>query len=522
MFQLKNSEFTAKQIIESYFFIVDRDRHKAPFVFNNIQNTLFESMTHRTLVLKYRKGGISSQVLALWDCACIFEDNARAVVISHEKEATKRLLDRVYYYNDNLVVKPKIDRASADEIHFPETNSSFYIGTAGSRAFGRGDDITHLHISEFDWWEHTEMLTGLLEACTADAWVVIETTANGFNSKYHKLWQKAVSGQSEFKPVFFGWNLAEECKKNIETQDFVLSDEERKLKAAYKLSDEQINWRRWKLRTMDKPELFPQEFPINDVEAFMASGRQFFDGARLKLYLDNCTEPIARGELKKTLDRVEFVPNNTGSLKIYKKPIPGRAYVIGGDVAEGIEEDRSCATVYDPVDNEVVATLQQDIDPSSFGRELAKLGQFYNWALIACEVNNHGLTSLTVLKEQECYPLIYYRKTVDKATNEETSQIGWKTTETTRPLLLDKFDKAIREGLAGIRSKDTISECISFIINKNGKPEHVSGGHDDFVFSTAIAYYIAPMAKQFIKEKDVVKTPEYQNTTRWQKLRRDR
>jgi hypothetical protein len=160
MFQLKNSEYTAKQYIENFYYIVDRERKKRPFIFNNIQNKLFEEMERRTLVLKYRKGGISSQILAMFDVACILEDNTRAVVISHEKSSTKRLLDRVYYYHEHLALPPNVDKSSSEEISFPETRSSFYIGTAGSRAFGRGDDITHLHISEFDWWEHTDRYMG--------------------------------------------------------------------------------------------------------------------------------------------------------------------------------------------------------------------------------------------------------------------------------------------------------------------------------------------------------------------------
>ena len=489
MFKLKN-EFNAKQYIENFFYIVDRDRNKIPFIFNKIQDKLFEKMGRRTLVLKYRKGGISSEILALWDCACMLEDNTRAVVISHEKEATQRLLDRVYFYNDNLAIKPNVDRESVNEIRYKDTRSSFYIGTAGSKSFGRGDDITHLHISEFDWWENTDMLTGLLEACVPGAWVVIETTANGFNSQFHKLWKLAKNNKNDWLPLFLGWNESEDCRSEILETGFKLTDDEDKLKLAYNLDDNQIEWRRQKLRSMDRPELLPQEFPINDVEAFMFSGRNFFPADRLKLYLDNCVEPLEVGELKKTLDRIEFLQNPKGSLSVYKKPDYEKVYVIGADSAEGLGQDFSCASVYCPEDDEVVATFKADIEPSEFGRELAKLGQYYGWALIAAEVNNHGLTTLITLKDGEKYPNIYYRESVDKATNTTSQKIGWKTTETTRPLLLDKLDKAIRDGLISVKSKDIVEQLMSFIIDRNGKAQAVSGGHDDFVFSTAIAYFV--------------------------------
>jgi len=145
---LKNAEkFSDKDYIETCFSIVDKNSNRVPFLYNNIQKLIEQNMGQRTIIVKSRKLGCSSLILAKFTVASLIRDNTKAVVISHERKATQRLLDRVYYYLDNLLaVKPKLDRASAEEIKFVETNSSYWIGTAGSKAFGRGDDITHLHI----------------------------------------------------------------------------------------------------------------------------------------------------------------------------------------------------------------------------------------------------------------------------------------------------------------------------------------------------------------------------------------
>jgi hypothetical protein len=504
MFELRDKKFTARQYIENYLWIVDKKRKKVPFVLNNIQNLLFEHQTHRDLVLKPRKPGVSSFILAEWLIACILEDNTQAVVISHEKGATQKLLARVYYYLDTMAIRPKTSRESANEISFPETKSSFYIGTAGSKAFGRGSDITHLHVSEFDWWENADMLTGVLEACVPDAHIVVETTANGFGSQFHKLWQASRNNQSEFKCHFFGWYDDEENTRPLE-KPLVLTKEEKDLKKAYNLTDERINWRRWKLRTMAKPELFPQEFPANETEAFLFSGRMFFNTERLRVYEANCIEAIDHGELAKRNDKVEFLPSESGSLRIYERPKPGHHYVIGGDVAEGLGQDFSTATVIDKSTGNTVATMKQDVDPSTWGYELAKLGQFYNWAFMAVESNNHGLTSLTVLKDTWKYPnnLIYYSRTIDKATNQETDRIGFRTNDATRPLILDNLYNQIIEGTIGIKAKEIISEMMSFVINKNGKAEAQPGGNDDFVMSTAIGYYVRPFARMMVAPVEV-------------------
>ena len=494
MFELKNNKYTAKEYIENFFYIVNKDRERVPFLFNNVQNKLYDRFTPWNLILKGRKPGVSSQILALWLTACMFDENTRAVVISHEKEATKRLLARVYYYIHNLAVPPSLEKESENGMRFTDTNSSFWIGTAGARAFGRGDDITHLHISEYDWWNNTDMLTGVLEACVPQAYVAIETTGNGFNSPFHQLWRRAKNKQSSHTPHFFGWNDAETNIKPVTDKNFVLTTEETQLKKTYNLTDEQINWKRWKLRTMDKPELFPQEYPINDIEAFLFSGRSYFNTERLKLYLGNVEEPERVGYLKRLPGgELEFIPDSKGPLKIWKLPQPGKMYVMGADVAEGVGEDFSDAVVMDVDTVGIVATLKCDIPPSNFGRELAKVGEHFNNAYIACEVNNHGLTSLTVLKEQEKYTNLHYRLTVDKATNKETQQIGWKTTQITRPLLLDNLDRMIRAGSMAIPSKDVIEELMSFIIDKNGDSHAQAGGNDDFVFATGICLYVFPI-----------------------------
>jgi hypothetical protein len=76
------------------------------------------------------------------------------------------MLARVHYYLENLRgPKAVIKNSSKNELTFPKTNSMFYIGTAGSRKFGRGDMITDLHCSEVAYWEDPKsLITGLFQA----------------------------------------------------------------------------------------------------------------------------------------------------------------------------------------------------------------------------------------------------------------------------------------------------------------------------------------------------------------------
>jgi hypothetical protein len=304
----------------------------------------------------------------------------------------------------------------------------------------------------------------------------------------HQIWQGSKMGINSWKPHFFAWWKHKEYAIPIPKDEvFLYTDEEYKLSKLYNLTAPQLKWRRVKMLSMDKPELFPQEYPSNDIEAFMFSGRNRFSPERLKIYYANCKEPKAVGNFKRVFDKLYFSPNEKGIVKIYEQPQKNLPYVIGADCAEGVHKDFSAAVVLDGKNKNVVATLHGDLVPTEFGRELSKLGQYYNKALQTVEVNNHGLTTLMHLKEDEEYPNIYYRTSLDKAANKKVTAIGWKTTESSKKFMLDALDKEIRDGTIGIPSREIIEECMSYILTSEGKAQAQKGGHDDFVVATAIA-----------------------------------
>src|SRR3990167_9391476 len=95
-----------KEFIEEELSIINKKSVQVPFVQNFIQNKL-DSVREQLkregkpiwiLVLKARQEGVSAKVEADWLTDCLKEDNLNCVVISHEKESTKRLLRRVHYY----------------------------------------------------------------------------------------------------------------------------------------------------------------------------------------------------------------------------------------------------------------------------------------------------------------------------------------------------------------------------------------------------------------------------------------
>jgi hypothetical protein len=107
---------------------------------------------------------------------------------------------------------------------------------------------------------------------------------------------------------------------------------------------------------------------------------------------------------------------------------------------------------------------------------------------MAVEVNNHGLTTLTVLK-QKLYPCIYFRPTkLEMAMEVYADKMGWKTNKLTRPLLIDEFSQAIRDGLMTIHSKVLLDEMTTFVYDANNDMVPQPGFHDDTIFAAGIGY----------------------------------
>ena len=348
-----------------------------------------------------------------------------------------------------------------------------------------------------------------------DTEVIIESTANGIGNEFHHLWQRAMSGASEWIPFFFGWWEHPEYVLDIENPgafESSLTDYERDIRQQYNLTNRQLAWRRWKIANelSGDEELFKQEFPGNPEEAFLTSGRPRFDHkalARMPLMRDCMEGGLELLELGGGHKKLTFVNRQRGELVIFRPPQPHREYVIGGDVAEGIDVDAvggkssgtpnpdyCVAQVVDRDSGEQVARMRARFTPGEFGRQLYMLGAYYHWAQIVVEANGPGLACIDSLCAEQLsgtpgYPknLLYHRiEQTDQDPNLRSDRVGYKTTPVTRPQLINLIDEATRTLAYTIHDPITLSEFMTFVIKANGRAEHQTRCHDDCVISSGL------------------------------------
>jgi hypothetical protein len=337
-----------------------------------------------------------------------------------------------------------------------QKNSTFYIGAAGSKSFGRGDTLTNLHLSEFAFYPDSEkLLASVLQAVVPGGRVVIESTANGSNY-FKDFWDKTKRNETGFTGHFFG-------------NDFY--------------SQEFLSQKRQELGD----DLFHQEYPQTDIQSFILSGDCFFDKKKLSHYLEQVKQPIDIGK--------DF----SYPIRWYREPINQEQFILTADPAEGGDY---CALVLLSKDRgDIVAEAAFRADSTILGSLCNDVGRFVFektgfYPTIGIEKNT-GTASLYVLRELN-YPRLYQMPgNLVSVEDKRASNYGWSTNSQTRPKMLDDLALAIREESIHIYSKPIIDQLFSFIRHpKTGRPEAASGGHDDLVMSLAIAWQLYQLVPQ--------------------------
>jgi len=497
-----------KDVIQGQFKIVNKDSQNVAFQLNPVQEKFLQEMTGRDIILKARQEGFSSLILALFTLDFLFKPNSRSVCISHEAGATVKLLDKVKHYIEPLGLEMKYN--SRNEMYNDKINSIFYIGTARATAFGRGDTINNLHASECAFYDHAdELMTGLLQSVPKDGRVFLETTANGMGNFFHREWQKSVNNESSFTPHFFSWK-EDPGYRLTNIDNWKPSAEERQYMLDFGLDIEQMLWRKQKMKEFKNEDAFNQEYPITSDVAFISSGNPTFDMHSLDFFMKNKKQPIRCGNLvgtktHLTLDETPLKSDGTttGFLKIWEMPNDRESYVIGADVAE--VHDFSVAQVLNARTMEQVAVWHGRIPADSFGKELERLGYFYNTALLGVERNNQGIATLVALN-QLYYPMLFFREDVNDVGESNASKLGWETNSKTRPIMITDLGMYIRNRDIKINDEFTIKECMTFAKNIRGKDEAQPGCFDDRVMSLAICCQMYRRGTGGSKRNGIVET----------------
>ena len=511
----------------NWVYIIDMDRNKSLFRFNETQERYHREKTRDDIILKSRKQGISTYkvVECLWRLT--FNPYKFGLVLAHELSSTLYLYHMFETAFDGLpdFLKPAVkSRSKENGVVFSQTpfgeelDCTYQIGTAGNYRFGRGATLDFVHLSEYAFYENpSEIMLSVGGARRRDneSEESIESTANGLND-YNTKWKLAASGESVYKPHFFGWTDDPTCvAKPWAGMMENLSDEDKRYFAD--CTPEQVAFY---LTQRDKrsygADKARQEYPKTPLEAFVISTNTVFD---VEVLIRVETEILERQRAMKEKGN-NFVEESreSGHILIYKKPKHKWRYVLGADCSKGGKAgNSSCAMILDNSTGEQVAEMFGKWAPEIFAIKLNEIGREYNNALIAVEKERFGTAVLERLVTVHDYPNLFYDHKFDKQTQGYIRELGWTPTIRTKSYVITNLQDCLRNNLITPNSINFLDECKTYVHIANSKRMGAEGGSnldgsprsDDRVMAMSVTAYA------FIQNPWVPKASEVQAFNSW-------
>lgn len=505
--------------------IQDRDSHvMVPLAVNAPQQQVRDSIIAaeregrpaRTIVLKARRMGISTVVQGTFvHRACTRAGfKGRTIADDHDKASSLHGMSETMYEELPNQLKPAKESTRTGRLLSLANKSSLKTETAKDANAGRASSSGALHASEFGFWDYPEKtLIAMLQTVpdVVGSIVVVESTANGVGNAFHREWLRATEGSSPYTPIFFPWMAdAGYFRPSTLEQLEELDDEEHDLLENLGVSPGQLAWRRHKLNQdlMGDIDLFHQEYPATPEEAFLSTGRPYFDRQSMARFRPG--DPLGRFSIEGHFVRgkkseKKAVRDDKGNLWVYELPEKDTRYVMFIDPAGVVGESRAkhFAGSEDPSDYTVMWVLNAKtmktaavwhgrMDLGLAGLEAAKLGVIYNKAVICPETTGgYGMVIVEKLREIGYSP-IHRDRMRNQYDRHRVETYGFSTTTATRPLMLETLRDVMRETPSHLRHAPLKGEMQSFVIGQNQIPSAAPGCHDDLVMAAAGAYVISP------------------------------
>lgn len=544
-------------------FILNRPQRKMVELFERMRAN---GRPIRVICLKARQWGGStcSQLYMAW-LQLTASTGLNSLIIAHQRSATdeiKDMFDRLMqHYPSKLLCEEDCEPTgkenklspvgrSGSAFRLESRNCKIKIGTAERPDSCRGGDYNLVHLSEVGVWKKTlgkqpedivrSACSGILLAPMT--MIVYESTANGTGNFFHREYESARSGESQFSPLFVAWHEIEQyavplsdeearqlAKTLIERRDAASARNEREEPGKYLwwlwqqgVTLEAIKWyigERAKFRDHGQ---MASEYPSDDVEAFAHSGARVFDRYCVERLRKTCTLPRYRGEIygkedsgAATLENLEFVETAAGELCVWQKPesedeeIVTDRYLVVVDIGGRSDKaDWSVIAVFDrlfmseggrPV---IAAQWRGHIDIDILAWKAARIAAYYNNALLVIESNTlethdreryvDGDQSLFILNQiREVYPNLYARKrSEDDIRAGIPTKYGFHTNVCTKPMIISSLIRIVRDALYVERCREATDELTQYERRQNGSYGAISGCHDDILMTRAIGLHI--------------------------------
>ena len=427
-----------------YVKIISLDKGLVPFDLYPYQEEMFKHFNNNrfSIVLACRQSGksISSVVYILW--YAIFHPEKTIAILANKGATAREMLSRVTLALENLpfFLQPGCRALNKGSIEF--SNNSRIIASATSGSSIRGMSVNLLFLDEFAFVERAnEFYTSTYPVVSAgkDTKVIITSTANGIGNTFHKIWEGAIQGTSEYRAFTVNW------------WDVPGRDE------------------KWKNETIANTSQlqFDQEF-----------GNTFFGTG------DTLVNAETLLSLRATNPKEYY---EGGNLLIYDRPQKDHEYIVTVDVSKGRGQDYSTFTVIDisvqPF-KQVAVYRNNTISPILFPDIIYKYSTLYNKAYVVIESNDQGGVVCNGLYHDLEYENVHVTSSV------KSSGVGIEMTRKTKRLGCSAIKDLLETNKLSVCDEQTILE-ISTFVGKGQSYEASEGNNDDLMMNLVMFGFFA-------------------------------
>jgi hypothetical protein len=456
------------------------------------------------LVSKYRQAGMTTTLAAFFAVKVSFhgdpERPEKILILANKQETAQEVLQKVKEFL-NQVPRWVWGQEYVDDItksiyvtdskkHLVLPNKCQIKALATSKDALRGYTPTILMMDEAAHIDDgAETFGAALAAMSTGGKIILNSTPNGLDPLYYKVYDNARTGKNKFKVIQMYWYEDPRYNKGLK---WTKEGEEPTLEKEFTIEsykqmiddgwDPTSDWYEEMCSNYNgNTKLIAQELDCS----FIGSGGNVIDEEHIE-YQEK--------------ENVKFPTRFEGREEecwIWEEPQPGAKYIMGVDVSRGDSEDFSVIEIINTDTMEQALEWVGKIQPDLLSELVLDYGNRYNAYTVVDITGGMGVTTVLKLMEME-YKLLHFddprsrilsnRKDISKFKSNENKIPGFNV-GAFRLNMVAEFEKVVRTGELKIRSHRVISEMKTFIY-LNGRPDHMKGYHDDCIMSIAMCLFV--------------------------------
>lgn len=444
-------------------------------VFEYLEKCRLSNVPCRLLVLKSRQLGISTLLQYYFTWLLLYHCELETFLsLCHNKQLSKSFVNSMASIYSR-VDKEKKPHSVGDNVLEDHKGNHLIFASAKNYNSTRGYNIGIAHLSESAFWHSKtsdwseEVIRSVMGSVgnRKGTFVVMESTSDGKNNFFYRLWRDSIAGLTSYYPMFLSWNLCEYYAKTLSDRDKEelksLSPKELSL-IDNGISYEQLNWYRSKRKEFQDESSFLREFPSSADESFAMSSNDVFTHDEIEIYSNMARE----GHLIDISHGVNGdLISHSGSNFVQWIDIEdvkgiGRFFVvvtIGSSVSETQPNVITCWTIQE---NDVIKLCLERryiCDLDELIKDSILVARYYKNAMLIVEVNNLNRLGLSskeyyIRKLKKNYSRLY----------QQEGNIGYSLSYKRKLRGLFAFRRRLKENKIVDYSELMIDEMKNFVM----------------------------------------------------------